>query len=300
MKIEGEKAGLYQCFATNCGSKGNIISLIMEMENCGYKEALASILTEEETVHVDKNELEHLTKQLLSIGIDLNPHNLVYPIPQDCSKYYVKDFFLESKEKGGRGYSEDEFNQLITDNVMYCQTGFYRNKIILPVYNENGEQIAFVARTLDKSILEKYRYPKGWKKNLFVCKLEAESDEPPMICEGYFDGLHIQGIWKRTALIIFGSSITTAQVAWIAKRHNRISFALDGDEAGEIGIYKAIPKFQQYGVETNVLSLPDGYDPPLVSKEILASLQIIEAKDFTKQWESDHMLRTYCPNINQK
>ena len=40
MKLEGERSGLYQCFASNCESKGNLVSLIMKMEGWQDRTAL--------------------------------------------------------------------------------------------------------------------------------------------------------------------------------------------------------------------------------------------------------------------
>ena len=223
-------------------------------------------------------------KKLLSIGISIDFKSLRYPIPQDCTKSYVKDFFTNSKENGGRSYSIEEYQKLKTDDIVYCESGFFRNKIIIPIYNEIGEQISFVARTLDNSVLEKYRYPLGFKKNLFVYRIEADSKEPPVICEGIFDGLQIQGIWGRTALVIFGSSMTSQQIGWVAKNYDKVDFALDGDISGRKGVAKALNKINQFGIENRVFDLPENSDPPNISKNNCESL-IIGSKDFLKKYE---------------
>ncbi|MFA5037017.1 MAG: CHC2 zinc finger domain-containing protein [Candidatus Izemoplasmatales bacterium] len=296
IKLDGDRAGLWQCFASNCESKGNIISLIMKMENCGYKEAIASLTAVDTEIKVKAEDLEVTIKKLQAIGLDIRQESLRYPVPQDCSRYYVKEFFTNPRSEGGRGYSESDFSQLKVDHILYCESGFFRNKIIIPVYNEFDEQVSFVARTLDKDILEKYRYPRGWMKNLFVCRLEGDPALPPIVCEGMFDGLHIQGIWGRTALVVFGSSLTTKQVAWIAKRYDHVTMGLDGDEAGRKGAYKSIKNMQQFGTDVDVLWLPDGFDPPMVSRMELEGIKMMAAKEYGKKWEQGHTLKRFSMN----
>jgi DNA primase len=293
IKLSGERAGLWQCFASNCESKGNVVSLIMRMEGCEYREAIASLTAVETEIKVKDQDLDSIVKKLLSFGIDIRQENLRYPSPPDCTRYYVKEFFTNPKDQGGRGYSEADFNELLVDDVRYCESGFFRNKIIIPVYNESGEQISFVARTLDRDILEKYRYPRGWMKNLFIYRLEGNPALPPIICEGIFDGLHVQGIWKRTALVTFGSSLTTKQVAWIAKRYDQVTFGLDGDDAGRKGTYKGIKNMQQFGTECDVMELPDGFDPPMISRMDMSNIKLMAAKDYGEKWERGHTLKRF-------
>ncbi len=293
LKLEGDRAGLWHCMSSSCELKGNIVTLITMMENCGYKEAIASLTAIESEINVDQKDLDSLVNRLLSIGIDTRQSSLRYKVPPDCSKSYVQTFFTNPKEKGGRGYSKEEFEQLIVDDVVYCESGFFRNKIIVPIYNESGEQISFVARTLDPNVMEKYRYPKGWMKNLFVYRMEANPSEPPVICEGIFDGKHIQGIWNRTALVVFGSSLTTAQIAWIAKRYDKVTFSLDGDKAGRKGTYHGIKSMQQFGTDITVMELPDGFDPPGVSRTEMTNLVLMAAKDYGEKWERSHMLSRF-------
>jgi len=300
MKLEGDRAGLWHCMSSSCELKGNLVSLIMMCEGCGYKEAIASLTAIESEITVDQKDLGALIKRLLSIGVDIRQSSLRYNIPPDCTKSYVKTFFTNPKEKGGRGYTEDEFSHLNVDDVVYCESGFFRNKIIIPIYNELDEQISFVARTLDPKVMEKYRYPKGWMKNLFVYRLDTNSIEPPIVCEGVFDGKHIQGIWERTALVVFGSSLTTTQVAWISKRYKRVTFSLDGDKAGRKGAYNGIKNMQQFGTEVDIMELPDNCDPPCLSKEEMTNITLMAAGEYGKQWEANHLLKKYSPNGNQK
>jgi DNA primase len=295
IKLDGERAGLWHCMSSTCELKGNIITLITMMENCGYKEAIASLVASEAETKVEEKDLDSIVRRLLSMGLDISQKDLRYPLPLDCTKAYVKTFLTNSKPEGGRSYSEYDAEQLI-DSVWYCESGFFRNKIIIPIYNEDGEQISFVARTLDSKILEKYRYPRGWKKNLFVYRMESNPSDhyAPIICEGIFDGLHIQKIWNRTALVVFGSSLTTAQVSWIAKRYGEVTLCLDSDTAGRNGAYKAIRNMQQFGVNANVMELPDGSDPPCISRQEMTNIELMEADEWGNKWEQGHMLKRFC------
>ncbi len=282
MKLEGSKAGLWHCFSDDCNKRGNLVSLIMEMEGCSFDAAIASLVAIDSPAEITEDYLQNAIDKLKRFGIS-DQKEIEFPLPPGCINGTVKDYFTWPVEENGRGYTEDEFNQLETSNIRYCVDGYYRNQIILPIYDDTGRQISFVARNLNKDG-QKFRYPKGWLKQLYVEELKTESVEPPLICEGKFDGIHIQGIWKRTALIIFGSSPSTTQVRRIARRYKRVILALDGDKAGRAGVFKGLDRLLLYGTEVDVLDIPETCDPPQLNKTQFEGLNLLTPKEFREKW----------------
>jgi DNA primase len=298
IRLEGERAGKWQCFSSTCGEKGNLASLVAKLEGCSYQAALAILCVEEEAV-VNPDKVLDIIAKLKSLDIEIeSPKDLCFPIPKDCSKHYVEKFFTLPPEKGGRGYSKDDFNQLYTEDIMFCESGFYRNRIIIPIYDLQGNQVSFAARTLDKDVMEKYRYPRGWQKALQIAVLDPEIPTDPYICEGMFDGKHIQGIWKKTAIVTFGSSLTAVQCSKIARLYGKAYLAMDGDKAGREGACKAVNLLMQYGVDIEVLQLPEGSDPPTAGSFV--EIPTISAGEYKQQWERRIMLKKFLKLGNQK
>jgi DNA primase len=300
LKLRGPSAGCWHCFSTHCQAKGNIVTFVARMEGWPIKKAiyeLAHIIIDDSPVSKTNDELEQLTKKLKSLGDHPKAEHKRFDLPKHCSTNMVETFFTTPVEQGGRGYTKEGFKALQTDHIRYCTSGFYENRIIVPVFDDDtGDQIAFVARLFtEKRVADKYRYPKGWEKELHVATLRTGDDDlPSFICEGYFDGIHIQGTWNRCADVIFGSCLTATQAAQIAKRHKRTILALDGDLAGREGAYKAIPLLLQYGTEVSVLQLPEGRDPATTSYEEFINLPTISEGVYLQEWHTQETLKKLC------
>jgi len=271
LKLGGRKAGLWHCLSTHCGSKGNLVSLISFLSGKDYKQTISLLIERygdpSDVCVCSKEEVDKIAQRLrgLSIGKNYIP-NSKFPLPYDCIKTGVKEYFIKPIENGGRGYSIEDFYKLKTEDVKYCNSGYYAHHIILPIYNNCGEQVAFIARSVEPTKI-KYRFPENWNKTGSITIFSSGDGFSPVIVEGPFDGLHVQGIWKRTAIVIFGSDIAVSQVREISKICKKVIIAFDGDLSGRTGTLKAIDLLQSYGIEIEVFDLPNGKDPATINYE---------------------------------
>lgn len=94
------------------------------------------------------------------------------------------------------------FEDIIKHNIGFCETGKYRNKIIIPSYSKEGKVDYFVARAFDDSS-QKIDAPKS-EKNFIGFESLINWSIPIIITEGPFDAISA----KRNAIPLFGKSIS--------------------------------------------------------------------------------------------
>lgn len=92
-----------------------------------------------------------------------------------------------------------------------CESGDYKNRIIIPSFNENGVLNFFIAQTIDESSKYKWLYPDVLKSNIVFNELNINWNEPLYITEGVFDAIKISNnvcalMGKSIAIDDFGYS----------------------------------------------------------------------------------------------
>jgi len=133
-------------------------------------------------------------------------------ISKHALKYLIKD----------RGIS---FEDIIKHNIGFCETGKYKNKIIIPTYNKEGVLEYFIARSFEKDPYRKFDAPVS-DKNIVGFESLINFDLPITICEGAFDSIAI----KRNAIPLFGKSISKKlQKTLMLNKVKSIFLALDED-----------------------------------------------------------------------
>lgn len=126
--------------------------------------------------------------------------------------------YLES-----RGITQED---ILKYNIGYCDSGRYRNSIIVPTYDKNGVLTYFIARTFEKDAPRKYNAPKVNKREIVGFENFINWNVPVILCEGVFDAIAI----KRNAIPLFGKSITEGLMKELVKTEVKsIYIALDKD-----------------------------------------------------------------------
>ena len=121
-----------------------------------------------------------------------------------------------------RNISKDD---ILKYNMGYCDSGKYRNMIIIPSYDENGKLNYFSARSFDKNSYIKYRNP-DCSRNIIPFELFINWDLPIVLCEGAFDAIAI----KRNAIPLLGKNMQSNLLKKIViSSVKKIYIALDTD-----------------------------------------------------------------------
>jgi len=114
---------------------------------------------------------------------------------------------------------------IIKYNIGYCKEGLYKNMIILPTYNKDGNINYYTARSFEKEPYVKYRNPSA-SRDVIPNEHLINWNVPVILCEGLFDAMAI----KRNAIPLLGKNIQSSLMKKIVTSVvDKIYIALDRD-----------------------------------------------------------------------
>lgn len=120
-----------------------------------------------------------------------------------------------------RGITQDD---IIKYNIGYCASGKYKNRIIIPLYDDYGQLNYFEARSFDDSSLH-YLKP-DVSRNIVPNDYLINWNLPIILCEGAFDMIAI----KRNVIPLLGKNIQTELMKRLVRSQvKKIYIALDSD-----------------------------------------------------------------------
>ncbi len=312
--------GIYKCFS--CGEAGDALKFIMKIRNLEFKDVigdlaekfglevpkshrgnsgskelkeqmLAATMVAAEYYHdllirqKDPNAeiaLKYLTKR--GIGADIIKKFHIGIAPKAYTVLYDelrKDFSNEVLEKAG----------LIVKSEKAGYIDRFRNRVIIPIQNENGEFVAFGARALEKDQTPKYLnssdsliYNKGrLLYGLYTAKDSIRENDSVILMEGYFDVISSQAHGIENCVASCGTSLTADHVKLLSRytKSRRIYLSFDTDSAGQKATARGaeiikdvfaglgdIKQFDEsyvasdkdkYACEIRVIAPPEGKDP---------------------------------------
>ena len=140
-------------------------------------------------------------------------------------------------------------------NIGYCKEGRYRNRVIVPSYDKNGQVNYFIARSFEKEPYQKYDAPSVNKTEIIGLEYHINWTVPVILCEGVFDAIAI----KRNVVPLFGKSITKAlMLKLVESQVKTVYLALDKDALKEALTYSE--QLINLGKEVYLIEL-QGKDP---------------------------------------
>ena len=144
--------------------------------------------------------------------------------------------------------------------IGYCEDGEYRNRIIIPSFNRDGNCNYFVARTWTKDWL-KYKNPPA-SKNVVFNELMINWDEPIVLVEGIFDA-----ITADNSIPLLGSTLNAYSRLFkaILTHSKRVYVALDQD--AEKKALSIISTLISHGIEIYKIDTSNYEDVGEMTKE---------------------------------
>lgn len=269
--------GTYKCFG-ECGANGDVITLVMKMENVTFQEA-CKIIGDNVGIEI--------------VITPLNPYHEAYKDAMDNnSRRYWYNFQLNNLAKNymmvTRALTKetlDTFRIGMTDINEYKfrnDIGGISARISFPILENkihNPKCIGMGYRTLRDEkpkyindcnqegrqnqnpnvagIFVKgnvlYGYPMAYK--------HIKENQFAILVEGYIDVVSLHQAGLKNVLSAMGTAITEAQADIIKKITNNVMLILDADKAGMNAMAKALPMLLSKGLNVAICTLDKGTDP---------------------------------------
>ena len=288
----------FYCFG--CGAKGDIFSIVEEMEGVDFKGAL-KVLAERAGVEIEYNRGESKTEKdklynaledasmFFESELEKNPEALDYLKSRGVTKDSIKIWRLGwaplewralfsnlsaagySKEiliKAGLVKSADKENG---DKTPY---DVFRGRITFPLFDVNGRIIAFSGRALAMETEPKYLNTPDtvlFTKSEVLYGLDKAKDEIrkknyTVLVEGQLDLVLSHQVGVKNTVASSGTAFTQIHLERLKRLSPRIILAFDGDGAGEKAAEKSALLSLSLGMEVKIAELPTGSDPADLSK----------------------------------
>ena len=147
-----------------------------------------------------------------------------------------------------RGVTKED---MIKYHMGYCESGEYKNMVVIPSYDAIGNLNYFTARSFEKEPFRKYKNP-SVSRDIVPFEMFINWNSPLVLCEGPFDAIAI----KRNAIPLLGKNIQTNLMKKIvSSKVEKIYIALDSDALKSS--LKFCEKFMNEGKEVHLLEMDD-------------------------------------------
>tara|TARA_B100001057_G_scaffold121805_1_gene120646 strand:+ start:7415 stop:9175 length:1761 start_codon:yes stop_codon:yes gene_type:complete len=254
----------YYCFV--CQASGNSINFLRDYENLDFTDAVETLASSlgleipyEKTEFQDENDYSILDEAVKVFEGQLkgNKTAINYLKSRNISGLTAKKFQL--------GFSDDSWDSLYSsfekrfEKKVMTSSGLFleknkknydrfRNRVIFPIRNIKGQNIAFGGRVINPDDEPKYLNSPETKLfnksnelyGLYEARRETKKIDSIIVVEGYMDviALHEKGI--KNAVATLGTAVTSNHLSKLMRYSNNIFFAFDGDLAGEKAAWKAL------------------------------------------------------------
>lgn len=282
----------YYCFG--CGAGGDVVTFVMQTENIEYREAIeflakrAGIKVEENYDNKRREEPAVKRERLLEINREAARFFYKSLLSEEgaVARAYLdkRQFTSATVKRFGIGYAPNSpygkaplCEYLISKgfNNLEIQTAFlggiskksnrlydmFRNRLMFPVFDVNGEVVAFSGRRLNEEDERKYINTSDtpvFKKSrvLFGLNIAKNSESGSLVlCEGSPDAIAMHQAGFDNAIATLGTAITSEHARIIARHCRTVYLAYDIDKAGRKATLKGIDLLNQVGVDTKIINL---------------------------------------------
>lgn len=294
MSIHPNK-GIVKCFA--CGAGGNAISFIQKYENeinhnpIDTREAMQKAidiqglnivipknnntpLTEEQQKQkrlntILKDAITFCENNLKTNSID-SQRTLDYLKSRNLSNNVINEFHIGfnptydniTNELLKKYKIKDLIEVGITKEIKNDYIDVFSHRIMIPIFDQNGNPVGFGARVIDNASKPKYINTMATslfnKSNLLFnyhkAKNYARNDEI-IILEGYMDVISSKAMGFDNVVGTMGTALTKEHIELLKRLKCDITLSLDNDSAGRDAMIRIIPELLNENLTVNVLDI---------------------------------------------
>ena len=292
-----EAKGFYHCFG--CGAHGDIVKFEMEANGLPFLDALKKLadkagLPMPQLSHENHEKAEERKNlyEIMELAVKFFEKNLRLTGGRAALDYlYNRGFHDDIISKfrlgyapnnsglkaflAGKGVSEHDMIQLGLAALSEKSNGrvfdFFRDRVIIPIFDKNNRPIAFGGRVMDGSqpkYLNSPETPIFNKRhvlyNLNNARDKAYEARKIIVCEGYMDVIALSKYGFEYAVAPLGTALTEDQIAEAWKICPVPTLCFDGDGAGIKAAIRSVDRalpILKAGYSLQYVFLPDKQDP---------------------------------------
>ncbi len=274
---------IYHCFS--CGTGGDSIKFVMEMEKLNYPEAIEKLASSYNFSLSYSDEKKNRAKS--SIFSTINSYYVNQLSKNKVALEYLKSRGVaqNSIEKFELGFapSSKESIEFLKSNFINLddalehgiigsgENGYYArfiDRLMFPITAPNGSIVGFGGRTMSNhpakyinspqsKYFDKSRLLYGYKQ----AKQSIYKYKKIIISEGYLDVIMLHQAGFEYAVATLGTALTQLHLPLLRKGEPQIIMAYDGDSAGINAAIKASKLLSASGFSGGVVVFGDGMDP---------------------------------------
>ena len=284
MSVSPDKQ-IYTCFS--CGASGNVFTFVADYEKISFHEAVR-LLGEKVGIEVGGSITSDAKKDdyfdIYNIANKFYQNSLFTNLGKNAIEYLEKrNIDKETIKKFGIGLSIQKVSltdylvnkKYSIDKLIDCGItndngrDIFINRIMFPIYDLNGNPVAFSGRIYNTRDTAKYVNTKETDKfkkgkilyNYHIAKEQLKKNDSIIIMEGQMDVIRASTIGINNCIATMGTALTKDHKNIIRNMANTIILCFDGDSAGEKATISAIELLEDTDANIKIVRLPDNMDP---------------------------------------
>ena len=284
MSVSKEKQ-IFTCFS--CGATGNVFTFVADYEHIGFYDAVRMLGNNvgynlgNSKITKNKNDEAY---NIYKLSTKFYQNNLNTNLGKNAMEYLEKrKIDKETIKKFQIGLSIPKLS--LTDYLLNKQinlkklvelgisndngTDLFVNRIMFPLYDLEGNIVAFSGRIYNTKDASKYINTKEtsiFKKgtilyNYHNAKEMLKKNDSIIVMEGFMDVIRANTIGITNCVATMGTALTKQNATLLKKMANNIILCFDGDKAGEEATTNAINILKEIDVNPKVVRLEEELDP---------------------------------------
>ncbi|MFB1050789.1 DNA primase [Paraliobacillus sp. JSM ZJ581] len=287
---------IFHCFG--CGKGGNVFTFLMEIEGFtfyqavqhladkkglslpeGFQQQQAQGISNEEQMNLKAYEwltkLYHHLLRHTKEGKQAYQYLLQRGFTDEMIKKFQLGYSPQSRDVIVRFLDKKGFHSqhmvnagVLTTNDQNQTTDRFRGRVMFPIRNHLGKNVAFGGRTITD---QEPKYLNSPESNLFqkgkllfnfdLARSSIRKNRQAILFEGYMDVISAFQAGITNGVATLGTSITESQARLLNRYADTIIVCYDGDKAGINASYKAARLLHHIGSNVKVTAIPEGLDP---------------------------------------
>ena len=293
MSVSREK-NIYKCFS--CGATGSVFKFVMDYEKISFKEAVKKIADMANIAidvgYIKKKTVNSNLTNIYDLSLKFYTNNINTKGAKEAKEYlkqrHIDDDIIKEFQIGLSLNNHKQLSNILRKKFQindiektgliqktdYDYLDLYNNRIMFPLYNLDGQVVAYSGRKYHKQDLENKEMPKYintketeiFKKgellyNYHKAKTIARQKNQIIVMEGFMDVIRAHTIGFKNVVATMGTATTKKQADLIKKMAKEVILCFDGDAAGSKATISCADELIALGITPNVIRLENNLDP---------------------------------------